>query len=62
MSKFINQIKQPTSCYTCEHNNILHDDEECEVWECSEIYGIAITTNPPYDEPCDFYQKAKEHE
>ncbi len=60
MSKFINQIRKPASCYTCTHNCIINEDADDEWWGCDELYGVPVGTNPPYDEPCDFYNKDHE--
>lgn len=56
MTKFMDQIRKPGSCYSCQHNRIMNENEENEWWGCDELYGVPIHTNPPYDEPCYRYQ------
>lgn len=56
MTKFKDQIRKPTSCYTCRFNGIINEDQEDEWWACDEYNGMPVGTNPPYDEPCKCYQ------
>lgn len=60
MSIFMDKIRKPKSCYDCSHNCIMSEDTENESWACDEIYGVPIGTNPPYDEPCDFFAQKEE--
>lgn len=57
MTKFKDEIRKPTSCYTCRFNTIVHEDCEDEWWGCDEYSGMPVGTNPPYDDPCAFYQR-----
>ena len=56
MTKFKDQIRKPTSCYTCRFNCIVYEDAEREFWACDEYSGMPVGTYPPYDEPCKRYQ------
>lgn len=62
MTKFKDQIRKPESCYFCRHNTIMNEGQENERWECDELYGVSIGTNPPYDEPCYRYQEKPKEE